>query len=149
MRYQHRDGEAGTGAVSLTAVRDKARVDSDGTFTVDEDRDDFEDVHESLVNAGHQPIDDAGDDVDDEGASVDTGTDEDVETETETDGEVEAEADTRRASDYSETELVEMGRNELRAIAAGYDDVDGNASADALTEALIEKRREEVDGDGS
>jgi len=40
-----------------------------------------------------------------------------------------------------------MDRNDLRAIAAEYDDIDGNASADALTEALIKQRRAETEAD--
>jgi len=140
MRYQHRDGESATGAVSLTAVRDNVRVDDEGVFKVDEEREDFDDIHERLVEIGHEPLDGGGD----ESAGGDTETEDDAGDDVDQDGDASP-----RASDYTESELVEMGYRKLQSIATHYDDVDGSASADALTEALIEQRREEVDGDGA
>lgn len=131
MRYQHRDGEAAPGAVSLTPVRDDAAVDDSGVFAVDEDREDFDAVHEALVDAGHEPLDDS---ADGDGGDSDAGESADG-------------SDAPQASDFTETELVEMDRPELRPIAAQYDDIDGNASGDKLTEELIKKLREETADD--
>jgi len=137
MEYEHRDGEAAPGAVSLSPVRDNAPVDADGVFEVDEEREDFDDVHERLVEAGHTPIDGSSDadGVDEDAAEADNSAQEDQEDLLEL-----------QASDYTEEDLVEMSRDELRPIAAQYDDINGNASGDKLTEDLIAKRREEVDG---
>lgn len=145
MRYQHRDGEEAH-AFSLTAVRDTVRPDADGVFAVDEDRPDFDEVHARLVEEGHEPLD--ADDGDEDAAEAEDGTGDESGDDQDGAGD-DAEGDPLRASDWTETELVEMGRQELRSIAAHYDDVDGNGSADALTEDLIAKRREEADGDGS
>jgi len=133
MEYEHRDGEAAPGAVSLSPVRDNAPVDADGVFEVDEEREDFDDVHERLVEAGHAPIDNTSD------ANAADEADGSAQDDQEDGFELQA-------SDYTEEELVEMGRDELRSIAAQYDEINGNASGDKLTEDLIAIRREEVDG---
>lgn len=135
MRYQHRDGEAAAGAISLTPVRDTVPIDEDGVFEVDESRDDFDDVHERLVEAGHEPLEDGVQE-----AGTDAG-DGDADTDQNGDG------GPPPASEFSETEIVEMGRQELRSIAAQYGDVDGNASGDKLTQDLIEKHREETEAE--
>ena len=137
MEYEHRDGEAAPGAVSLSPVRDNVPVDADGVFEVDEGREDVDDVHDRLVEAGHAPIDDTSDadGADEDAAESSASAQEDQEDLVEL-----------AASNYTEEALVEMGRDELRSIAAQYDDINGNASGDKLTEDLIAKRREEVDG---
>ena len=137
MEFEHRDGGDGTGAVSLSPVRDNAPVDADGVFEVDEGREDFDDVHERLVEAGHTPID---------GSSDADGADEDAAEADDSAQEAQEDLVELAVSDYTEEDLVEMGRDELRSIAAQYDDINGNASGDKLTEDLIAKRREEVDG---
>ena len=120
-RFRHRDADRRPpNTISIGPVRDKASVDDDGMFAVDPGRDDYEAVVERLVAAGHDLV---GEGERDTGAN---------------------ESDAARASDHSEDELVAMGRNELRTIATHYDDVNGNASADKLTEELIAKRRAEV-----
>lgn len=125
MRFEHRAGEGAPSAISLSAVRDKAAIDGDGVFEVDDSRDDFHEVYESLVAAGHEPLEEPAD-----GADTD-----------------ERPEDPLQASDFTEEELVKMDRNDLRAIAAEYDDIDGNASTDALTEALIKQCRAETEAD--
>lgn len=128
MKFEHADGERAASAISLGPVRDTVKVEA-GTFEVDDNRDDFDDVVERLIEAGHTPI------------SADTGTDGQ-----DGDGdEAEAEAEVPPASAYSETELVEMDYRELQSIATQYDEINGNASSDELTEALIKQRREEVE----
>jgi len=131
MKFRHRDApNAAAGSVSF-GVRDSVPIDEDDAFEVDEGREDFEDVYDRLVEAGHDPLDSDTDD------------------DTENDGDGAGDSDPPQASDFTEDELVEMDRSALRPIAAHYDDVDGNASGDELTEALIQKRREEVDDDGA
>ena len=125
MRFMHRAGEGAPSAISLSAVRDKAAIDNDGVFEVDESRADFVEIYESLVAAGHEPFEEPPAD------SADTTADDDL----------------LKASDFSEEELVGMGYNDLRAIAAEYDDIDGNDSQDALLEALIKQRRKETEDD--
>jgi len=141
MKYKHRDGASATGAVSLSPIRDNARVDAEGVFEVDGEREDFDEVHERLFEAGHEPLDEdqSEDDADQDGDDTDDESDLD---------EGEAAGRAVEASDFTEEELVEMGRQDLRSIAAHYDDdVDGNASEAELTEALIKKRREETEAE--
>jgi len=144
MRYKHRDGETATGAVTLTPVRDNAAVDENGVFEVDEDREDFDEVHERLIDAGHEPLEGG----EDESEAATNGSENDGDDENEkADGEEEEDAEVLQASDFTETELVEMDRQDLRSIAAHYDDINGNASAEKLTEKLIQKRREETEAE--
>jgi len=143
MKYQHRDGASATGAVSLSPVRDNARVDAEGVFEVDGEREDFDEVHERLFEAGHEPLDE--DQSEEDGNQ--NGDDADAESDLDEDKD-EAAGRAVAASDFTEEELVEMGRQDLRSIAAHYDDdVDGNASEAELTEALIKKRREETEAE--
>lgn len=127
MRYQHRDGAAVTARViSVGPVRDDAPIDDDGTFAVDEGREDFAEVHERLLDAGHEPLEGDG------GAQ---------------DGGVET-ARELALSELTEQAIVEeLDYDELQSIATQFDDVDGSASTEALQEALIEKLREEQEGD--
>jgi hypothetical protein len=124
--FKHRDGERATGAISLSPVRDSVPIDEDGHFEVDPDRDDYDDVVKRLEEAGHDRLED--DDGDREDSADQDNADEEH----------------PQASDYTEEDLVEMGRDGLRSIASHYEDINGNASGDKLTEELITKRREEV-----
>jgi len=112
-------------------LRRKAAVGEEGTFEVPEDIDDYEATVERFVDHGHELLDDVDDEQEDDD---DSGDDQDPEDETAV-----------QASDYSEDDLVAMGRNELRSIASQYDDINGNASEDKLREELILKLREEAD----
>jgi hypothetical protein len=133
MKFHHRDGEDAAGQAYGTA-RPRTYVNDDGTFEVD---DPDEGQVESLVEFGHEPVTAA-----DESAAETESNDDKTDDEDEGDDQ-----DALKASDYTETELVEMGYRDLQSIATHYDDVDGSASADALTEALIEKRREETEAE--
>jgi hypothetical protein len=132
MKFEHRDGADAPPLISLGPVRDKAEI-VDGEFKVDDDRDDLDDVVERLTAAGHTPID-AEDRADSEQSP---------------DSDADANSDTDEgpppASAFSEDTLVELGYDDLRAIATQYDHINGNASQDSLVEALIEQRRDEVD----
>ena len=131
MRFKHRDGDDAAARISLGPVRDKTDVE-DGVFEVDDERDDFDDVVERLVAAGHEPLEESDDEDTEEPDQEDVDGDQD-------------EAAPPRAGDFDEEEIVAMGYDELQSIAVGYDDIPGNASKDALTEALIEQHRAETD----
>jgi len=133
--FKHRDGERATGAISLSAVRDSVPIDEDGHFEVDADRDDYDDVVDRLEDAGHERLED------DDGDQEDSADQDDVDGEAD---EGDTEEEHPQASNYTEQELVEMGRDGLRSTASHYEDINGNASGDKLTEELIKKRREEV-----
>jgi len=125
MQFRHRDGDRAPRAKSLGPVRDTVSVDADGVFEVDEDRDDYDDLVEALAAAGHEPLDDPD-------ASEDVAEEQDE--------------TLPQAGDFAESEIVEMDYKTKQSIAAQYDGIKGNASGDRLTEALIERRREEADG---
>lgn len=128
MRYEHRDApDVAAGVVSLGPVRDDASIDEEGTFEVDGDREDFEELHERLLEAGHEPLD-----GDDSGHGGDTEDD------------AEEGAAGLELTELTEQEIVEdLGYNEKQALGAEYDHIDGSASDDKLTEQLIEQLREE------
>lgn len=130
MKFEHCDGEDAPARITY-GLRDKAEIE-DGVFTVDDDRDDLEELIDRLTEAGHEPLDDAGDqeDVSDEGDDTDEDNDVDVPS----------------VSEYSEQQLVEdLDYREKQALAGQYDDINGNASDEKLTEELIKQRRKEVD----
>lgn len=125
MRYSHKDGDRAASSIKVPGIGSVSVAD--GVFEADTSPA----AHERLVDLGHEPLDDQED------------TDDDAEAE-ETSDEPD-EQDTLSLADVSEADLVEMDRNDLRALASEYDDINGNASADKLTEELIAKRRDELD----
>lgn len=133
-RYAHRDGDRAASRITVPGVGSVSV--EDGVFECEP----TPDVHEKLLDLGHTPLD--GDDPPDEPVE-ETDGDED----NEADGDDEAEAPA--VSEFNEQQLVEdLDYREKQAIASQYDHINGNASEDELTEALIKQRREEVD-DGS
>ncbi len=126
MQFKHAradaDGRSPPEFVGLSRRREAAVADS-GEFTVPDDLDGYDAVVERFIAAGHEPLGDTGDDGAD-GADAD--------------GPPPAVA-------FTESELVAMDRNGLRALAAQYEHINGNASGDKLTEELIAQRRREGD----
>ena len=114
--YTHSDGTR-YNTITLGVKGPDVPIDDEGIFEVPADVM-TDDLRERIESAGHTPVDVPDDE--------------------------ETAAEPVTASEFDEDELVAMGRNELRSIAAHYDDINGNASGDKLTEDLIAKRRDEV-----
>ena len=97
-------------------------VDPDGTFELPDDHPQFEEVKETLVEQGHTAV---------------TPQTQDAE---EQDGESETEEP--NLDNLTEEAIVRMEPQEVRSMAAEFDDLDGRKSAGELEEKLIEKVRE-------
>jgi len=137
MKFRHRDGEGSANAISLGPVRDKAAVDADGIFAIDDDRPDAGAVAKRLLEAGHEPLEELPEDF--EGEYEDE--DEDSEQDGGNDGD---EGSVPTAGLLTETEIAkELSYAEKQAVAKQYDHIAGNASDDKLTEELIKQSRME------
>lgn len=100
-------------------------VDPDGTFELPDDHPQFEAVKETLVEQGHTPVDST-----------------DPESETPVEPQSESETAEPNLDNLTEEAIVRMEPQEVRSMAAEFDDLDGRRSAGELEEKLIEKVRE-------
>jgi len=87
----------------------------DGTFELPDDHPQFEAVKKTLVEQGHEPVEEA---------------------------ESESETAEPNLDNLTEEAIVRMEPQEIRSMAAEFDDLDGRKSAGELEEKLIEKVRE-------
>jgi hypothetical protein len=139
MKFRHRDGERSANAISLGPVRDRAAVDADGIFAIDDDRPDAGAVAKRLLEAGHEPLEELPEDF--EGEYEDEGEEEDSEQDGGNDGD---EGSVPMAGLLTETEIAKgLSYAEKQAVAKQYDHIAGNASDDKLTEELIKQSRME------
>jgi hypothetical protein len=137
MKFRHRDGERSANAISLGPVRDRAAVDADGIFAIDDDRPDAGAVAKRLLEAGHEPLEELPEDFEGEyeDSEQDGGNDGD---------EKDDEGSVPTAGLLTETEIAkELSYAEKQAVAKQYDHIAGNASDDKLTEELIKQSRME------
>jgi len=144
MKFRHRDGERSANAISLGPVRDRAAVDADGIFAIDDDRPDAGAVAKRLLEAGHEPLEELPEDF--EGEYEDEAEQEDSEQDGGNDGdEGDDEGSVPTAGLLTETEIAkELSYAEKQAVAKQYDHIAGNASDDKLTEELIKQSRMET-----
>ena len=118
MKFVYAVGSDGSSPRSISyASRKKATIQEDGTFEVPEDTDNFEAIKARLIELGHKPVDAE-------------------------EPEAPEEPD---LTQFSEEDLVTMDYRELQSIASGFEDIQGNWPSGKLEEALIMRRREQLE----
>jgi len=139
MRFEHRDGEDAAGTEVSVAPHLKPEVETDGTFSVDEDQllrrgIDPEATEERLTQAGHTALDreDQGSEEAEDVSDADSGSEDSEAPEDETG------ADEDEGSDEAatKTDLMNLKKDELVTMAESFDDIDTDQNKEPLAEDL-------------
>ena len=117
MKFVYAVGSDGSSPRSISyASRKKAIIQDDGTFEVPEDTDNFEAIKARLIELGHEPVDAE-----------------------------EPEPEEPDLTQFSEEDLVTMDYRELQSLGANFEDISGNWASGKLEEALIMRRRDQLE----